>query len=128
MHGDLLCTDDVEYQQARVMLRSPAFVADFQSKSLTERRALAGEYRRRSGEAVSLKAEDIMDVNPHTVADYLRHHEATRLIHGHTHRPGNETLTVNGVEARRWVLGEWSADGAMIVSAKDGEVRLERFE
>jgi UDP-2,3-diacylglucosamine hydrolase len=127
MHGDLLCTDDLDYQHARITLRSPAFIADFEAKPLDERRALAGEYRRRSGEAVSLKAEDIMDVNPHTVVDYLRHHEAQCLIHGHTHRPGSEVVTVDGTDARRWVLGEWMEDGAMIVSANGGEPKLEHF-
>ena len=29
MHGDLLCTDDVDYQQARGTLRDPAFIEDF---------------------------------------------------------------------------------------------------
>jgi UDP-2,3-diacylglucosamine hydrolase len=127
MHGDLLCTDDTDYQQARIMLRSPAFIAEFSAKSLPERRTLAVEYRRRSGEATSLKAEDIMDVNPHTVADYLRHHEASRLIHGHTHRPGCHSLELDGLEAQRWVLGEWNVDGATILSADNDGLNLERF-
>lgn len=127
MHGDLLCTDDVDYQKARIMLRNPAFVADFAAKSLTERRALVAEYRRRSGEAVSLKAADIMDVNPRTVADYMRRHEVRRLIHGHTHRPGTETLTVADAQAKRWVLGEWRESGARVLSADDGACRLQDY-
>ena len=110
MHGDLLCTDDLDYQQARQMLRSPAFIEDFLAKSLAERSAIVAEYRRMSGEAISMKAEDIMDVNPRTVADFMRKHGATHLIHGHTHRPGLHEFSLDGQPARRIVLAEWHED------------------
>ena len=127
MHGDLLCTDDHDYQQARVMLRSPAFIAEFQARPLPERRALVKEYRRRSGEAVSLKAADIMDVNPRTVADYMRRHEVGRLIHGHTHRPGEEAIAIDGRPGRRWVVGDWLDEGATIVAVEADRLSSERF-
>ena len=127
MHGDLLCSDDNDYQQARLMLRSPAFIQDFLSRPLAERAALAAEYRKRSGEATSLKAEDIMDVNPLTVADYLRHHDVLRLIHGHTHRPGQHEHDVAGRVAERWVLGEWHPDHGETLCARDGKLLRERF-
>ena len=110
MHGDLLCSDDTDYQQARLLVRSPAFINDFLARPLAERAALAAEYRRKSGEATSLKAEDIMDVNPGTVADYLRRHRVTRLIHGHTHRPGEHSHALDGLSATRLVLSEWHRD------------------
>jgi UDP-2,3-diacylglucosamine hydrolase len=127
MHGDLLCTDDTDYQQARLMLRSPAFIQDFLSRPLAERAALAAEYRRKSGEATSLKAEDIMDVNPQTVADYLRHHEVDRLIHGHTHRPGDHVHQVGGRPASRWVLAEWHPDQAEVLCVGSRGISRERF-
>lgn len=121
MHGDLLCTDDVEYQQARQMLRNPAFIADFLAKPLAERRALAQAYRQRSGEATSLKAEDIMDVNATAVADALRQAGVHRLIHGHTHRPACHDLTLDGAPAQRWVLAEWHAHaGEVLVADANG--------
>ncbi len=119
MHGDLLCTDDVEYQQARLMLRSPAFVEDFLSRPLAERAALAADYRRKSGEATSLKAEDIMDVNERTVTDYLRHHDVARLIHGHTHRPDTHSHPMRQGTAERWVLAEWHGNQAEFLCATD---------
>jgi len=114
-HGDLLCTDDIDYQRARVMLRNPAFVADFLSKPLPARAALAAEYRRRSGEATSLKADDIMDVNADTVARVMQEHGVRRVIHGHTHRPAIHALSVGGDPAERIVLGEWHEDGGQCV-------------
>lgn len=127
MHGDLLCTDDTDYQQARLMLRSPAFIADFLSRPLVERAAIAAEYRKKSGEATSLKAEDIMDVNPDTVADYLRHHGVDRLIHGHTHRPGEHEHGVDGRQTRRWVLSEWHRDHGEYLSAEGPTISRHRY-
>lgn len=125
MHGDLLCTDDVDYQQARHMLRDPAFIADFLSRPLAERAALAAQYREKSGEATSLKAQDIMDVNEATVVGYLRRHQATRLIHGHTHRPGVHALQVDGQAAERWVLSEWHAQHGEALCVRDGQLQRE---
>jgi UDP-2,3-diacylglucosamine hydrolase len=125
-HGDLLCTDDVDYQKARVMLRNPAFVADFLAKPLPARVALAAEYRRRSGEATSLKAEDIMDVTAGAVADAMRRHGVRRLIHGHTHRPALHTVTLDGEPAERVVLAEWHEDNGQCVSVSASGITVER--
>ncbi|MES9905212.1 MAG: UDP-2,3-diacylglucosamine diphosphatase [Sedimenticola sp.] len=110
MHGDLLCSDDLEYQQARKFLRSSDFINDFLSKTIKERSLLAAEYRKRSGEVISLKPVDIMDVNWQTVEQYISNHNADLLIHGHTHRPGVHRIEVAGSEVKRIVLGDWSAD------------------
>ena len=42
MHGDTLCTDDVEYQAWRRKARDPACQADFLAKPLGERRKAVG--------------------------------------------------------------------------------------
>lgn len=110
MHGDLLCTDDEEYQQARRMLRSEAFASDFLTKNIEERRAIAAGYRQRSGEATSLKADEIMDVNQKTVEETMRQNGVLRLIHGHTHRPGFHDFKLDNKTAQRIVLSEWHAN------------------
>ncbi len=122
MHGDLLCTDDTAYQAFRARIRQPEAISAFLARPLTERRALADHYRRRSGEATSLKAEDIMDVNPDAVNAALARHGARRLIHGHTHRPARHDL---GEGAERWVLPEWTENGGGILAAREGRLRLE---
>jgi len=71
MHGDLLCTDDTQYQSFRQMVRDPDWQAALLSKSLQERRLMAQEMRRSSREETRGKAESIMDVNPDTVADIM---------------------------------------------------------
>jgi UDP-2,3-diacylglucosamine hydrolase len=112
MHGDLLCTRDSDYLQARAMLRDPAFIADFLAKPLPQRIAIAREYRARSGEATSLKAEDIMDVTPEEVLRQLRRHGVNHLVHGHTHRQARHPLDLDGQPAERWVLGDWREESA----------------
>ncbi|NIW24937.1 MAG: UDP-2,3-diacylglucosamine diphosphatase, partial [Gammaproteobacteria bacterium] len=47
-HGDLLCTDDVSYQELRTMVRDPAWQREFLAKPLDERRAIVSELRERS--------------------------------------------------------------------------------
>lgn len=106
-HGDLLCTDDVAYQRFRRRVRNPFVTRLFLLKSLAKRRAIAEDYRRKSGAATAEKTARIMDVNQDTVRRYLDRYDAGLLIHGHTHRPADHELTVGGRPARRSVLAEW---------------------
>jgi len=125
MHGDLLCTDDVEYQKARLFLRDPAFIEEFVSKPIPERAALAAEYRRRSGEATSTKASDIMDVNQQAVEQYMRQYGVLQLIHGHTHRPAIHEFQLSGTPARRIVLADWQAGGGEVLRIGNEGFRTE---
>lgn len=121
MHGDLLCTDDLPYQRLRRRLRNPIVIRLFLWKSLLRRRAIAAEYRHRSGAATAMKAQAIMDVNQGTVADFMRRHGARRLIHGHTHRPADHPFDLDGQAVIRCVLAEWHADrGEVLVASPRG--------
>ena len=111
MHGDSLCTRDEEYMQVRVMLRDPAFQADFLSKSLAEREAFARGAREQSQGHTQRAAMDIMDVTPAEVVKTMAGHGVDLMIHGHTHRPAIHDLEVGGAPARRIVLGDWDARG-----------------
>jgi UDP-2,3-diacylglucosamine hydrolase len=126
MHGDLLCTDDVDYQKTRRRFRNPVFQWIMLRKSLTERRRIVAEYRRRSSELTALKPTDIMDVNQDTVVRYLKKYRVRQLIHGHTHRPATHRhrLTDDDV-ATRIVLPEWHDDHA--VAWVDDGVSLEQL-
>lgn len=103
MHGDSLCTADVDYQSFRQMTRAPEWQADVLSRTLAERRRLATDLRAISQDANRLKAQDIMDVDPVAVLSVMRHWQVQRLVHGHTHRPARHDLNP-GI---RWVLGDW---------------------
>lgn len=114
MHGDLLCSDDIEYQKFRTMVRSTAWIDDVLSKSIEQRQALAGSLRDTSKKAVTEKSEYIMDVNQHTVEAFMREQGAKLLIHGHTHRPGIHDFRLDGAAARRIVLGDWYDGGSYL--------------
>ncbi|MBV2090770.1 MAG: UDP-2,3-diacylglucosamine diphosphatase [Candidatus Thiodiazotropha sp. (ex Ctena orbiculata)] len=124
MHGDLLCTDDQEYQAFRKQIRSAEFASHFLSLSIDQRIAVAQEYRAKSGEANAQKSDDIMDVNQQAVESAMQVHQAQRLIHGHTHRPADHRFTLDSHTVRRHVLGEWHGDHAEILCAtEDGVTR-----
>ena len=123
VHGDTLCTDDVEYQAWRRKARDPAFQADFLAKPLAERRRLSAQMREKSKQVVQGKTAEIMDVNAQAVAEALRRHGVRRLIHGHTHRPGKHAV---GADAERWVLPDWYGRGGYLEVDRRGP-RLRMF-
>jgi UDP-2,3-diacylglucosamine hydrolase len=107
MHGDTLCTDDVEYQKFRAMVRNPAWQQAFLAKPVAERIEMARQVRGRSEHAKQAKDMAIMDVAPSSVEEALRRHAHPRLIHGHTHRPARHEHLVDGTTCERWVLADW---------------------
>lgn len=116
MHGDLLCTDDIPYQRFRRRIRNPLVRWLFLWRSLDRRRIIAGDYRRRSAQALSEKTASIMDVNAETVCRFMRRYGVRRLIHGHTHRPADHRIPLEGREGRRLVLAEWQEDRGEVLS------------
>ena len=127
MHGDLLCTDDIDYQKARRLLRNPVLVFTVALLPIGIRARIAAFFRRGSAKAVAQKPKEIMDANPDTVVQYLREHQAGLLIHGHTHRPEVQEMLLDGKQIRRFVLGDWRRDQALYLLADDNGLRLERF-
>jgi UDP-2,3-diacylglucosamine hydrolase len=125
MHGDLLCTDDVPYQKFRRRIRNPVVKRMALWKSLEKRRAMAADYRKKSGEAMAEKNEDIMDVNRGTVEDYMRRFGARRLIHGHTHRPADHEFDLDGGTVVRSVLAEWRQERGEVLAHSGGDWRRE---
>ena len=107
MHGDSLCTDDVEYQRFRAMVRNPQWRAAVLAKPLAERLAMAAEVRMQSEHSKQEKSAEIMDVNAGAVEEVLRANGYPDMIHGHTHRPARHTLSIDGHACERWVLHDW---------------------
>jgi UDP-2,3-diacylglucosamine hydrolase len=107
MHGDTVCTDDIPYQEFRRMVRSPDWQRTFLARPLAERRAEVENLRRRSAEAMQGKTSAIMDANNASIREALTAHGCTRLIHGHTHRPGHDVFQLASGNAERWVLSDW---------------------
>lgn len=114
MHGDTLCSDDIEYQKYRAMVRNVAWQQAFLARPLAERVHMAQDARGRSEQAKQVKDMAIMDVAPATVEEVLRRHAYPRLIHGHTHRPARHEHVVDGRLCERWVLADWYEQGSYL--------------
>lgn len=127
MHGDTLCTDDIEYQKFRQMVRNPAWQQQVLSKSLEERYQLAQSLRDSSKQAMTEKDEAIMDVNQEaTEACFIENH-VDLIIHGHTHRPAVHKLTINNRPATRIVLGDWHESTQYLRVTENSELTLSTF-
>lgn len=123
MHGDTLCTDDLAYQTFRRRVRSPAWQAAFLARPLDERRLEVEALRRQSIEAIQSKAPALMDVNATAVQKALQLSGCRRLIHGHTHRPGQHTHTLTMGTAERWVLSDWETGRGDALEIDGDEIR-----
>ncbi|WP_417066978.1 UDP-2,3-diacylglucosamine diphosphatase [Niveibacterium terrae] len=120
MHGDSLCTDDVAYQKLRAMVRDPVWQAAVLAKPLAERQAMATDARQQSEESKQVKSSGIMDVNAEALAACLRDSGYADLIHGHTHRPAQHKVEVDGHACTRWVLPDWH-DKAVWLEWRQGQ-------
>jgi UDP-2,3-diacylglucosamine hydrolase len=107
MHGDTLCTDDIDYLRFRRRVRQRWMLTLLARLPLALRRRLARQARAGSESAKAAKPAAIMDVNGDEVERVLREHQAARLIHGHTHRPARHALQLDGHTAERWVVPDW---------------------
>ena len=107
LHGDTLCVDDADYMAFRAEVRASAWQQRFLDQPLERRRAIALQLRAQSEASQSGKSEAIMDVAERAVVQAFRDCGCTRMIHGHTHRPGRHEHRVDGRTCERWVLADW---------------------
>jgi UDP-2,3-diacylglucosamine hydrolase len=82
--------------------------------------------REKSREVIGAKPAEIMDVSDEAVREALRRHGASRLIHGHTHRPGHHVLDLDGRQCERWVLPDWYGPGGYL-EVTGGKIKLIRW-
>lgn len=127
MHGDTLCTADVEYQQFRKMVRNPVWQQQVLALPINQRRAMAADLRSKSQSMNAMKAEDIMDVTPDEVVNIMDEYRVKVLIHGHTHRPAHHQFDEKGKSHSRWVLGDWHSNARYLRADEDG-IELKELE
>lgn len=129
-HGDALCLDDQEYQIFRIEVQGAAWQEAFLAKPLDVRQRIARDIRRASA---SRKQESIVyaDVDTDAALALLAQHDASHLIHGHTHRPAQHVLSKHGV---RTVLSDWDmnatpprAEVLRVLKTPDGAAALSRL-
>jgi UDP-2,3-diacylglucosamine hydrolase len=126
MHGDSLCTDDHDYQAFRQRVRRPWVLRVLRRLPFAWRVRMARRARSGSESAKAGKSAEIMDVNARAVTAAMRAAGVTRLIHGHTHRPAEHALTLDGQPATRWVLPDWySRWGYVVCDARGCALKLD---
>ena len=79
-HGDMLCTDDRDYQRMKRILRNPLSLFILRRLPLKTRQKLAGDLRNTSRQRTSMKAAQITDVNPQAVQQLMHKHSVNTLI------------------------------------------------
>lgn len=131
LHGDSLCTDDVDYQKFRAEVRAPDWQQAFLARSLEERRDFARKAREQSRAATAGKAMSIMDVNGAAVQALLQETGQHTLLHGHTHRPAIHELAIEQPVAgrtsgQRIVLGSWE-DAGWFAESDGNQILLHKF-
>lgn len=114
MHGDELCTQDVEYQKFRKTARSWWWPKIMLSLPLSIRRKLAKKARATSKNKQAKLTMEIMDVTQAAVIATMQSHNVQRLIHGHTHRPAIHHFDLNNQAAERIVLGDWYEQASIL--------------
>ncbi|MDM8569798.1 UDP-2,3-diacylglucosamine diphosphatase [Thiotrichales bacterium HSG1] len=120
MHGDTLCTLDIDYQAFRKQVRDPNWQKFFLSQPLEVRRKLAKQARDSSQLKVKNNIPKIMDVTPDAVNQVLLKYNVNQLIHGHTHLP---KVHKEG-DRTRWVLGNWTNNSAVVLSCNSEQCQL----
>lgn len=119
MHGDSLCTEDVDYMKFRAIARSPEWIQNQLSKPITERILFSQQLRKTSMEKNSQAAENILDVSQAEVLRVMEEHAVTQLIHGHTHRPKIHPINTHSHVKKRYVLGDWEKEGWYLAHQND---------
>ena len=71
-HGDLLCTDDIDYQKFRKFIRNRVTLKIFNLLSNKIKTKVASYLRGKSKKITSQKPDNIMDVNHDTVLSFYR--------------------------------------------------------
>jgi UDP-2,3-diacylglucosamine hydrolase len=128
MHGDSLCTDDVSHQRFRRFTQNRFYQRLFLCLPLRLRQWIARRVRNASRERFVAANYVMVDVAQSAVEQVMTQHRVSRLIHGHTHRPGMHEFMLQNTSARRIVLGDWHKQGSVLYVPEQGEVKLMEME
>lgn len=112
-HGDVYCTDDVDYQNFRKTMRDPHWIKAFLQRPVAMRQQMAQALRKESVSKGKDKQASLMEANNDAILDAFEKSKTRLLVHGHTHRPAVHTHFLKGVTCKRIVLGDWSDVGWM---------------
>ncbi len=111
LHGDTLCTDDVQYLAFREKVHRPWLQWLFNRIPFTFKKKIVAKIQTDISENKSMKSMDIMDVTQAEVEAVMNKYQVDLMIHGHTHRPNIHVFD----SRKRIVLGDWYEQGSVLV-------------
>ena len=114
LHGDEMCTQDIEYQKFRKKSRGWWWPKLMLAMPLWYRKKIARNAREKSKQSQAGKALEILDVTEDAVLAMFEKHQVANMIHGHTHRPNVHHYRVNNKTLTRTVLGDWYEQGSYL--------------
>jgi UDP-2,3-diacylglucosamine hydrolase len=115
-HGDIWCTDDIPYQRWRRFSRRPLAQAVYRALPESVRLHIAGDLRGRGDAGRRERPQMIIDVNEDAITRAYTEHGVSRIIHGHTHRPAEHRLQVDGRACERIVLADWRPEHCEVLA------------
>lgn len=127
MHGDLLCTHDVNYLKTRKWFHKRWVQWLFLHLPRKQREKIAEHLRAKSSTYTKTMTAEVMDVSQDAVQDVMRRHAVNTLIHGHTHRPAFHEFTFDKTPQLRIVLGAWHERGNVLIWEESGAKHWEEF-
>jgi UDP-2,3-diacylglucosamine hydrolase len=127
MHGDELCTRDIEYQKFRKKSRGWWWPRLMLLLPLKTRQKMATNGRQTSKKYQKQLTAEIMDVTQSEVALAMQKHGVDLLIHGHTHRPKVHQFILDNKSMKRIVLGDWYDQGSILIADKQHLALENRF-
>lgn len=107
LHGDTLCLEDVRYLAFRAKVQQPWLQWVFKRLPFKLRKKITTRVQSGARDDKANKSLDIMDVTPSEVINVMEKHDATIMIHGHTHKPTIERISSEDKSKIRIVLGDW---------------------
>lgn len=126
LHGDLLCSDDPEYQRFRKFMHCKWLQKLFLLLPLFIRLKIAGKLRQKSSQHNQIKSDSIMDVNQETVSTIMIKNNADVMIHGHTHKPATHIFLIDKKPVKRIVLGAWH-EGVSYIKQENNSDNIELY-
>ncbi|MDP2634987.1 MAG: UDP-2,3-diacylglucosamine diphosphatase [Pseudoalteromonas sp.] len=121
LHGDEMCTQDIEYQKFRKKGRGWWWPRLMLALPLWYRRSVAKKAREKSKQNQAGKSLDILDVTEEAVLNVFAKHQVNNMIHGHTHRPDVHHYKAHGEALTRTVLGDWYTQGSYLVVTPESQ-------
>ena len=115
LHGDEMCTQDIEYQKFRRKSRGWWWPKLMLAMPLWYRKKIARNAREKSKLSQANKPLEILDVVESAVLETFAKHGVANMIHGHTHRPNVHQYLVDEQTLTRTVLGDWYTQGSYLV-------------